>query len=142
MLLVSILLMFIFVIFLVQAYTAFLTFKTKNITFRQSWFYFALPIYSLFIHLFMAYKLFKKHNFKKGFKMIGFSFTKYNIFLNFLSGIILEEIIVLETYGQSDLISKKDTDKEVSKSEREKTILEKLLKRPFITADQVAPIYS
>ncbi|WP_206749666.1 hypothetical protein, partial [Staphylococcus simulans] len=73
MLLVSILLMFIVVIFLVQAYTAFLTFKTKNITFSQSWFYFALPIYSLFIHLFMAYKLFKKHDFKKGFKMIGFS---------------------------------------------------------------------
>lgn len=142
MLLVSILLMFIIVIFLVQAYTAFLTFKTKNITFRQNWIYFVLPMYSLLIHLLMAYKLFKKHDIKKGFKMIGFSFTKYNIFLNFLSGIILEEIIVLETYGQSNLISKKDTNEEVSEIEREKTILEKLLKRPINTADQVAPIYS
>lgn len=142
MLLVSILLMFIIVIFLVQAYTAYLTFKTKNIRFGKTWFYFVLPIYSLLIHLLMAYKLFKKQDIKKSFKILGFSFTRYNIFLNFLTGIILEEIIVFETYGRSDLISKKNSNQKVSETEQEKTILEKLLKKPNRTADQVAPIYS
>ncbi|MEY8595401.1 hypothetical protein [Staphylococcus hominis] len=99
-----------------------------------------LPFYSLLVHFLIAYKLFKKKEFKKAIKILIYSFSRYNIFLNILLGVILEEIIVLETYGQSRLLSKKEI--KINEERKEKTILEKLLKKPFNTAKQVAPLYN
>lgn len=136
-----VLLVFIALIYFVQVYTAYLTFNLKNIKFGKSLIYFTLPIFSAIVHILISYKLFKKKDFKKAFKMLGYSFSKYNIFLNILSGVILEEILIFETYGHSRMISKKE-EVNLNKSKQEMTILQKVLKKPLNTANQVAPIYN
>ena len=140
MLVLLILIMSILLVYLVQSYTAFLTFKIKNIKFGKNIMFLILPFYSLLVHFLIAYKLFKKKEFKKAIKILIYSFSRYKIFLNILLGVILEEIIVLETYGQSRLLSKKEI--KIKEERKEKTILEKLLKKPFNTANQVAPLYN
>ncbi|MGX0147240.1 cellobiose-specific phosphotransferase system component IIC [Staphylococcus hominis] len=140
MLVLLISIMCILLVYLVQSYTAFLTFKIKNIKLEKNIMFLILPFYSLLVHFLIAYKLFKKKEFKKAIKILIYSFSRYNIFLNILLGVILEEIIVLETYGQSRLLSKKEI--KINEERKEKTILEKLLKKPFNTAKQVAPLYN
>ncbi|MEB5784477.1 MULTISPECIES: hypothetical protein [Staphylococcus] len=114
----------------------------KNIKFGKSIIYFILPLYSLLVHLIMTYKLIRKQEFKKSLKMLSYSFTKYNIFLNIITGVVLEEVVVYETYGKSDSIKSGNSIPQKNKKTKEKSILDKLLKKPDVTANQVAPIYN
>ncbi|ELJ9288548.1 hypothetical protein RT939_001314 [Staphylococcus pseudintermedius] len=136
-----ILLVFVALTYFVQVYTAYLTFNLKNIKFGKSLIYFILPFFSVVVHILISYRAFKRKKFKKAFKALGYSFSKYNIFLNILSGVILEEILIFETYGHSKLISKKE-EVNLNTSKKEMTILQKVLKKPLNTAKQVAPIYN
>ncbi|HAR7074129.1 TPA: hypothetical protein I2T40_10980 [Staphylococcus aureus] len=65
MLVLLISIMCILLVYLVQSYTAFLTFKIKNIEFGKNIMFLILPFYSLLVHFLIAYKLFKKKEFKK-----------------------------------------------------------------------------
>ncbi|OEK87194.1 hypothetical protein AST14_05025 [Staphylococcus xylosus] len=139
---IIVLLIFASIIYFVQVHTAYLTFKMKNIKFGKSIIYFILPLYSLLVHLIMTYKLIRKQEFKKSLKMLSYSFTKYNIFLNIITGVVLEEVVVYETYGKSDSIKSGNSIPQKNKKTKEKSILDKLLKKPDVTANQVAPIYN
>ncbi|MGO2217721.1 MAG: hypothetical protein ACTH4T_04355 [Staphylococcus xylosus] len=54
----------------------------------------------------------------------------------------MEEVVVYETYGKSDSIKSGNSIPQKNKKTKEKSILDKLLKKPDVTANQVAPIYN